>query len=132
MDAAFLKAKHQAGLTYPDYVAAGNETQQQNWARVHQSVGLTHAQHELVRGFQRQMKVLVLSGRWCGDCVQQGPLLERIAEVNRDAIDLRWLERDGHLDLQKQVRINGGDRVPVVIFCAEDYELVAWHGDRTL
>lgn len=47
-------------------------------------------------------------------------------------IDLRWLDRDEHMDLQEQVRINAGNRVPIVIFCAEDYELVGWYGDRTL
>ena len=47
-------------------------------------------------------------------------------------IDLRWLERDEHPDLQGLVRINAGDRVPVLVFCAEDFEFVDWYGDRTL
>src|SRR3989440_3507277 len=34
-------------------------------------------------GFSRQMKILILSGIWCGDCVQQCPLLQKIAESNR-------------------------------------------------
>ena len=132
MDTAFLQSKHNAGRSYSDYVNAGTPNQQANWRRIYDSVGLTHAQHALVQGFKRHMKIIVLSGRWCGDCVQQGPLLERIAQVNRDAIDLRWLENADHLDLQKHVRINAGDRVPVIIFCAEDYQLVGWYGDRTL
>jgi hypothetical protein len=58
--------------------------------------------------------------------------MARIAEANPDKIDLRWLDRDEHMDLQNQVTINGGKRVPVLIFCSEDYELVGWYGDRTL
>ena len=35
-------------------------------------------------------------------------------------------------DLQALVRVNGGNRVPVVLFGSEDDELVSWFGDRTL
>jgi hypothetical protein len=78
------------------------------------------------------MNVIVLTGIWCGDCAQQGPLIQRIAEANPKLIDIRWLDRDEHMDLQERVTINAGKRVPVVVFCAEDFELVGWFGDRTL
>jgi thioredoxin-like negative regulator of GroEL len=76
--------------------------------------------------------MLVVSGIWCGDCVQQCPLLERIAEANPARVVLRLLDRDEHKDLSGRLRINGGDRVPVVLFLAEDHELCAACGDRTL
>ena len=78
------------------------------------------------------MKILVVSGVWCGDCVQQCPLLARIAEANPARIDLRFVDRDQHRDLTDRVRINGGDRVPAALFLAEDHELCAVYGDRTL
>ena len=78
------------------------------------------------------MHVIGLSGIWCGDCVQQCPLIERIAEANPGKIVLRWLDRDQHLDLQERLTINTGHRVPVILFCAEDDHLVSWYGDRTL
>jgi thiol-disulfide isomerase/thioredoxin len=78
------------------------------------------------------MKVLIVSGIWCGDCVQQCPLLQRIAEANPDRISLCLTDRDEHRDLSEQLRINGGDRVPVALFLAEDYELCSIFGDRTL
>ena len=40
--------------------------------------------------------------------------------------------RDRHDDLSEQVTINAGQRVPTVLFCAEDFELVGYLGDRTL
>jgi thiol-disulfide isomerase/thioredoxin len=76
--------------------------------------------------------VVALAGIWCGDCAQQCPLIQRIADANPDRIDLRWLDRDAHSDLQDRVMINGGRHVPVLLFCAEDHELVDWYGDRTL
>lgn len=127
----YLKPKHEAGLAYPDYIATGKPEQQENWKRIYDQASLTEAQQALLSSFTRKMNVIGLSGIWCGDCVQQGPLIQRIAEGS-SAIDLRWLDRDAHLDLQEKLTINAGNRVPIAIFCAEDYEPVFWFGDRTL
>lgn len=54
------------------------------------------------------------------------------AEANPARIDLRILDRDEHRDLIEPLRINTGDRVPVVLFLAEDHELCGVFGDRTL
>ena len=132
MDAKYLQTKHAAGLTYADYLATGKPEQRENWTKIYQQVTLSDAQKQLLGGFTRKMHVIGLSGIWCGDCVQQGPLIQRIAEANPDAIDLRWLDRDEHADLQEKVKINAGNRVPVLVFCAEDFEFVSWFGDRTL
>ncbi len=131
MQAELLKAKHGAGLSYADYCAAGTEPQQENWQRIYDQIQLTDAQKQLIGGFERQINVIAVSGIWCGDCVQQGPLIQRIAEAS-DKIDLRWLDRDEHAELAEMLKINAGLRVPVLIFCAEDFEFVSWFGDRTL
>ena len=132
MESSYLKTKHEAGKPFDQYIQTGTEQQCQDWQAVYDQTQLTDAQRNLIGSFVRKINIIALSGIWCGDCVQQGPLFHRIAEANPNAIDLRWLDRDDHSDLQKLVRINGGDRVPVLIFCAEDYELVSWYGDKTL
>lgn len=132
MEAAFLSEKFAQALPYDRYVRTGTEEQQRRWQRVYEAARLTEAQQRLVAGFARSMKVLVVSGIWCGDCVEQCPLLARIAEANGSRIDLRLLDRDEHGDLSKSLRINGGDRVPVLLFLAEDHELCSVYGDRTL
>ncbi len=131
MQADYLKQKHEAGLSYSDYVATGDANKQQDWQAIYDQADLTGDQQALLGSFTRKMNVIGLSGTWCGDCVQQGPLIEKIAEGS-DLIDLRWLDRDTHMDLQEQLRINAGNRVPVLVFCAEDYEPVGWFGDRVL
>ena len=140
MDASYLRDKHAAGLSWDDYLATGKPDQRENWLKVYDQAKLSDAQRRLVDGFERRVNVIALSGIWCGDCVQQGGLVQRIAEAKpapRDdpdaaGIDLRWLDRDEHMELQRRVMINGGQRVPVLIFAAEDYEPVGWYGDRTL
>jgi hypothetical protein len=130
MSRDFLRSKHDAALSYEAYLATDPE-KGERWSTIYDQVALGDAQRRLLGGFVRDMRVLCLSGIWCGDCVQQGPLLQRIAEAS-DRIDLRWLERDEHLDLAERVRINAGLRVPMVIFMAEDGEPVSVAGDRSL
>ena len=132
MKSDYLSGVFAAGLSYSDYVATGTAEQQRRWTLVYEAATLLPAQRALLGGFVRRMNVLVVSGIWCGDCVQQVPLLARIAEAAVGWIDLRIIDRDQHRDLAEQVRINGGDRVPVVLLLAEDHELCAVGGDRTL
>jgi hypothetical protein len=77
------------------------------------------------------MKVLCLAGAWCGDCVQQCPILQRFAEISV-VIDLRFLDRDSHSSIQQALTINGGNRVPVVVFLSEDFHECGRYGERTL
>src|SRR3954471_13842005 len=132
MDAAFLAQKFAAALPYERYVRTGTAEQQRRWQQVYDAAPLAPAQAQLAAGFGRTMKVLAVSGVWCGDCVQQCPLLQRIAEGNPARVEVRLLDRDEHRDLAERVRLNGGDRVPVALFLAEDHELCGVYGDRTL
>jgi len=47
-------------------------------------------------------------------------------------IQVRYLDRDEHPDAQRELQINGGNRVPVVVFFSEDGYEVARFGERTL
>ncbi|MEM6392647.1 MAG: thioredoxin family protein [Planctomycetota bacterium] len=132
MNAADLEAKFNAGLTYDDYLATGNLDQQAGWKGIHERIVLSDACKAMLAGFVRDIHVLVVSGIWCGDCVRQGPMIQAIADATGGKAKVRWLDRDEHMDLQKQVAINAGHRVPVAIFAAEDFELVSWFGDKPL
>jgi thiol-disulfide isomerase/thioredoxin len=132
MTAEYLAEKFASAMEYERYVATGTEEQRRRWGQVYESCHLTDSQRQLVSSFGREMKVLIVSGIWCGDCVQQCPLIQRIAEINPAKVQLRLLDRDQHSDLRDQVKINAGHRVPVVLLLSEDHELCAVAGDRTL
>jgi thiol-disulfide isomerase/thioredoxin len=119
-------------LRYKQYLATGTEEQQRRWTQVYDIARLDATQRELISGFQRAMKILVHSGIWCGDCVEQCPLIQRIAEANPVKINLRFIERKMNTELKEELRINGGSRVPVVLFYSEDDMWCATSGDRTL
>jgi thiol-disulfide isomerase/thioredoxin len=92
---------------------------------------LTDAQRKLLSKFHRETHVLVLAGAWCGDCVRQCPTFEHFAAA-APVLKIHYLDRDDHPDVQSELSINGGKRVPVVAFFSEDGFEVARYGERTL
>ena len=99
MKASYLTEKFAAALDYTRYLETGTQEQRRRWQQFHDLVKLTEEQKRFLAGFTREMKVLVVSGIWCGDCVQQCPLLQHIAEANPAHILLRLVDRDQHADL---------------------------------
>lgn len=132
MDSQYLSEQFSTAVSYEEYLRGGKEDQQRRWKQVYDAARLTDPQRQLVGGFVRQMNILVVSGIWCGDCVEQCPLIQRIAEANPAKVDLRFVERDQVPALRDRVTMNGGHRVPVVLFLSEDYHWCATAGDRTI
>ena len=127
-----LFPKFSQGLAYTDFLARyANDAQQLRWKQVHEAVVLTPVQRDLLRSFKRKMNVVCLAGAWCGDCSGQCPIFAHFAAA-APVIDLRFLDRDDHADAQVELKINGGDRVPVLVFFSEDGHEVARFGERTL
>ena len=120
------------GLSDLDFLAKhATPDKQKRWQAVYDSVTLTGDQRELLGGFVREMRVLCIAGAWCGDCVNQCPILARIAEQN-PRIVVRFVDRDVQAAAQEAAMMNGGRRVPAVIFLSEDDYECGRYGDRTL
>src|ERR1700726_3125510 len=105
MKASYLSDQFASALPYDRYVQTGTDEQQRRWKQVYDAARLADAQKQVVDGFVREMKILIVSGIWCGDCVQQCPLIQRIAEAVPAKVELRILDRDQHRDLAEQLRI---------------------------
>jgi thiol-disulfide isomerase/thioredoxin len=127
-----LFAKFQGALPYAEFMARhGTPAYDASWRRTFEQVVLTPAQRELLGKFTRETNVLVLAGAWCGDCSSQCPIFDRFAEA-APVLTVRYLDRDAHPEAQQELAINGGHRVPVVVFISEDGYEVARYGERTL
>lgn len=127
-----LFEKYSQGLAYADFLARyADEGQQRRWRQVHEQVVLTPLQRDLLGTFTRRMNVLCLAGAWCGDCIGQCPIFEQFAQA-APVVQVRYLDRDEHADVQRALQINGGNRVPVLVFFSEDGFEVSRHGERTL
>ena len=125
-----LKGLHAVAQSYDAYLES-SLSHAAPWRENDARTKLTQDQRTLLGSFVRDMKVVVVSGVWCGDCSAQGPMLAAIAAAS-PKIDLRWLDRDANPELAQHLSINAGHRVPTVLFMAEDYEPVSVLGDRTL
>jgi hypothetical protein len=101
------------------------------WDAMHARVRLSADDQALLGGFVRKMPVLCLTGAWCGDCINQCPAFDHFAQAS-PAIDLRFLDRDALPEVRKELAINGGNRVPVVVFMSEDGFEVSRYGERPL
>jgi len=128
------QAKFEAGLPYERFLAQYARAQKDlpRWQEVYSRVQLTADQRLVLSAMVRSMNVLCIAGAWCGDCVDQGPILQRIAEASAGKVDVRFLDRDDYPDAQAEVALCGGHRVPVTVFLSEDFHECARVGDRTL
>lgn len=124
--------RFEQGLTYNDFLDQyANEDQRARWDAFHATVELTAAQNELLSGFKREMKVLVVAGAWCGDCVNQCPIWDHFAAAS-PRIQIRYFDRDDNTDLADELSMCGGRRVPSLQFLSEDGLPCGRYGDRTL
>ena len=105
--------------------------QRARWDTMHERFRLAPEQELLIAGFTRRMPVLCLAGAWCGDCINQSPAFDHFARV-ANAIELRFLDRDARAEVRDALMINGGQRVPVIVFLSEDGFEVSRYGERTL
>jgi thiol-disulfide isomerase/thioredoxin len=120
------------GLRYEAFLSKyGSDEQRRRWEGVYANVHLSTAQNRLLAGFTREVKVLVVAGTWCGDCVNQCPIFSHIAAQN-EKIGIHYFDRDDNKELAQELSICGGPRVPSVLFLSEDGFPCGRAGDRTL
>ena len=125
-------AKFSEGLSYSAFLDKyGSPDQKRRWADFFNCVSLSDAQKALLGSFKRQMKVIVMAGTWCGDCVNQCPMFERFAQAC-PLIDIRYFDRDANPELAAAMQTCGAARVPSVVFLSEDGHVCGRYGDRTL
>jgi hypothetical protein len=105
--------------------------QRTRWDAMHDRFQLSSAQKALLGGFVRRMPVLCLAGAWCGDCINQCPVFDQFAKAS-STIEPRFLDRDARPEVRDELAINGGHRVPVLVFLSEDGHEVFRYGERTL
>jgi hypothetical protein len=128
---AFFADYFGRAVPYADYLKTGSSTQIDRWTGFEKALELTPAHKAVISTFSRKLHLLTLSGVWCGDCMRQCPMLEKIA-VASPWIDLRFIDNNANPEFRDQLRVAGGARVPVVVALSEDFFEVGRFGDRTL
>ncbi len=118
---------------YDRYLALSPSEKAERWRQAAPRLPpLTEGERERLRGHPPLVKLLLVSGVWCGDCVRQGPMLKQIVDACEGAVELRVIDRDVNEALRDEVRLVGARRVPVAIFLSEEFFEVGRFGDRML
>jgi thiol-disulfide isomerase/thioredoxin len=129
--ADFWKKHWDMALSYDEFMVTDPENAPRWHDYMERVPDLIEEQKERLQGYNRIVKVLVYAGVWCGDCVRQGPVFKKIADLVDD-VELRFIDRETSEELKDEIRILGATRVPIIIFLTEDYWEVGREGDRLL
>lgn len=120
---------------YDDFLAKyGTKVHVDRWDENARRIELPAERAAVFGKFVRRMNVLCLAGTWCGDCAFQCPIFRKLEQAAPEGIvDVRFLDRDdAPADVREAMRINGGQRVPAVVFLSEDGYEAARYGEKTL
>ena len=129
--AEFFKNYYASALSYEPYVATGNPEHQLRWKQMREKISLTSEQVQRLSTFKRHMPILVMSGTWCGDCIRQGPMFDALQQ-KCPLLEFKYIDSKQNPELQEELRINGAEKVPVVVCFSEDFFEVGRFGDRHL
>jgi len=129
----FWRRHFEQAAEYEEFLEKENQSHADRWRETMSRLpDLTPEQVERLKGYSRELNILVYGGIWCGDCVRQGPMLKKIADAIGPQVRLRIIDRAASEELQDELRILGALRVPVVVFLSEDFWEVGRFGDRLL
>jgi hypothetical protein len=121
------------GTTYQDYrarILAGGGVMRELLEASETALARETIDVEPFRRLAQPLQVLVLSEDWCGDCTDNLPILNRIAEES-GKLDVRILSRDENLDVMDRYLKNGEFRsIPLILFLDAAGEVVGAFTER--
>lgn len=120
------KERFAQGLTYEAYRAQMTRNQERFIAN-EQAVEFDANDLAFFANLSQPLNVLVLAEDWCGDVINNLPVVGRLAEAS-GKLNLRVFLRDQHLDIMDQYLKEGQFRsIPVFVFFDADFrELGYW------
>ncbi|MBL7662605.1 thioredoxin family protein [bacterium] len=127
----FFKSYFELAQTYEEYLKTAEPAHRARWDTFKSKITINSEQKAVLKSFIRELNILVMSGTWCGDCARQGPMFAQLEAIN-PKLRFRFIDNKQNPDLQNELRINGAEKVPVVVVLSEDYYEIARFGDRHL
>lgn len=116
---SLVDERFHTGMTYEQYkdqMTRNRERFDENEAAA--PVGTAEVQ--AINALPKRLNVLVLAEDWCGDVIQNLPILGRLA-AETGKLTLRVFLRDQNLDLMEQFLNNGHRSIPVFAFFDDEF-----------
>ncbi|MAT41251.1 MAG: hypothetical protein CL609_02840 [Anaerolineaceae bacterium] len=113
------------GLSIQAYINQSEHFQKELKERV-RDVRLTPYEKEQLNGFERPVKIAVLTESWCGDSLMNLPILAKIEEVCLN-LQVRVFPRNHFSALNQFFIAQGYDKIPLFWFMDADFNKIgAW------
>jgi thioredoxin family protein len=123
------RERFEQGLTYEAFKARMTRNQER-FADTERAVDLAEDDLVAFRRLPRPLNVLVLAEDWCGDVIDNLPVLGRLAESS-GKLNVRVFLRDENLDLMDQYLNHGQFRsIPVFVFFDEQFNELGHFTER--
>lgn len=123
------RERFEQGMTYDAYKAQmtrNRERLEEN----ERSVQLNEKDVAYFKQLPQTLHVLVLGEDWCGDVINNLPVVARLAEAS-GKLNLRVFLRDQNLDIMDQYLKDGQHRsIPVFVFFDEDFRELGHYIER--
>jgi selT/selW/selH-like putative selenoprotein len=114
------RERFEQGMTYAAYRAQMTQNQER-FAETERTLVLDPADIAFFQGLTRPIHVAVLAEDWCGDVINNLPVLGRLEQFT-DKLVVRVFLRDQNLDLMDQYLKEGQYRsIPVFVFLDADF-----------
>lgn len=114
------RERFEQGMTYDAYKAQMTRNQERFAANEH-NFTLNPDDLQAFKALPRTLDVLVLAEDWCGDVIDNLPILGRLA-AESGKLNLRVFPRDANLDIMDQYLKDGQFRsIPVFVFFDQDF-----------
>lgn len=107
-----------SGVSFDEFIKEGTDDEAQRMELYHRKVEKKFTPEELRIDTQYPVNLLVLATTWCWDSQTNIPIIARIGDENPN-INVRFFNKDKLPFLAR--RINGGEKVPQVLFFTKDY-----------
>lgn len=88
-----------------------NDRRMKRWDK---TIKISEDKQQRIKCFKGNVTWLVLTESWCGDAAHVIPVINKVAELNKN-IDLKLVLRDENDDLMNQFLTNGGKAIPKLI-----------------
>lgn len=115
----FFKRFEEKGITFTQWleIFENNESKDQTEKYFIESESIRETSKSRLSELNYKQYILAIAADWCGDCQRNVPILEHVCQSS-DLIELKILKKEDNLDLL--VKINGGEKIPYVMFYSQD------------
>lgn len=103
---------------------------QRRMYRVEKTFEISDELLEQVQNLKHKTYWLVLTEHWCGDASQILPVLNAVAELSKDIVELKLVYRDQNPDLMDAYLTNETRSIPKLIQLDEHFNVTAFWGPR--